>query len=49
MEVIIINWPFLIIGLVLGALIGVVVTAAYFLLGFSRKAKAIKQSMEQAE
>jgi len=43
------NWPLLIIGLVLGALIGVVITAAYFLLGFSRKAKEIKLSMEQAE
>lgn len=43
------DWPLLIIGLALGALIGVVVTAAYFLLGFSRKAKEIKSSMEQAE
>jgi ribonuclease Y len=47
--VIIINWPFLIIGIVFGALIGIAAAAAYFLLGFSRKAKEIKTSMEQAE
>ena len=49
MEVITIIWPFLLIGLVIGALIGVAVAAAYFLLGFSRKAKEVKASMEQAE
>jgi len=49
MEVITINWPTLLIGLLLGGLIGAAAAAAYFLLGFSRKAKDVKASLEQAE
>ncbi|NLC83745.1 MAG: ribonuclease Y [Ruminococcaceae bacterium] len=36
-------------GLFIGALISVAATVAYFLLGFSRKAKELKVSLEEAE
>jgi ribonuclease Y len=47
--VITINWPFFLMGLFIGALVSVAATVAYFLLGFSRKAKELKISLEEAE
>ena len=49
MEVIAIDWPYLIIGLVVGLVVAVIATVAYYQLGFSKKVKEVRHSAEQAE
>ena len=49
MEVIAINWPYFIFGLVLGLVAAVGATIAYYQLGFSKKTKAMQEASEQAE
>ena len=44
-----INWLDMLIGLVLGLVVAIVGTIAYYHLGFSKKAKAMKAAAEQAE
>jgi len=48
-EVIAINWPYFIFGLVLGLVAAVGATIAYYQLGFSKKTKAMQEASEQAE
>ncbi len=49
MEVIAINWLDVLIGLVVGVVLAVAGTVAYYHLGFSKKTKAMKAAAEKAE
>jgi ribonucrease Y len=49
LEVIAIDWQSIIVGLVIGAVVAIGAAIAYYQMGFSRKGKAIRSSLEQAE